>query len=326
MSDNVTYGGKPSGVPLDTGIATDNVGGVHYQRVKIDVGGDGSASPVTDIGTSANQAAILAELEGKPDVNEQGFYLELSQGNITGHSGIHKFGNAPDFDTADSEVEVWDGAADGTAYELMNYVYSTTAAIDSISSTDDSDTQDIEVQGLDSNFDLVTQTVALTGNTRKALTTDLIRIFRAKNVGSTNLAGHVIIYENDTTADDAGIPDDSNLIRAVIHPENNQTEMAIYTIPNGYTGYLTEYYASTGGASRSSEYLIRLKARPSGQVFQLKHKFALADGSTISEKMSFQFPMRFTAKTDIVMTAEALTAAITGVNIIAGFCIILVAD
>ena len=43
MADNVHAGSNASTLPE---IATDDVGGVHYQRVKLDVGGDGVSVPV----------------------------------------------------------------------------------------------------------------------------------------------------------------------------------------------------------------------------------------------------------------------------------------
>lgn len=46
MADNVTA--PPSGTGTATPvIATDDVGGVHYQKVKLDVGGDGATTPVS---------------------------------------------------------------------------------------------------------------------------------------------------------------------------------------------------------------------------------------------------------------------------------------
>jgi hypothetical protein len=249
--------------------------------------------------------------------------LSIAKGDVTDHSFIHKFGAAPDFDVGDGFVTVWDGAEDDVAWMLMNYVYSSTAAIDSISSTDDGDTQDVEIQGLDANYDLVIQTVTLTGNTRKALDTDLIRIFRIKNVDSSNFAGHVIVYENDTTGDDPGVPDDSNLIRAVVQPDNNQTEMAVFTIPDGYTGYMRSWYASTAGAKRDSQHTIKILARPFGQVFQLKHKANISVTGNSYIQHRYEEPEKFSAKTDIEMQMDTDTdiAGVAG-----GFDIVLVAD
>ena len=57
MSDNVTYSNVPSGVPAGNVIATDSVDDTHFQRVKLDIGGDGVSVPVEDLATSANQQA-----------------------------------------------------------------------------------------------------------------------------------------------------------------------------------------------------------------------------------------------------------------------------
>lgn len=249
---------------------------------------------------------------------------EVALGNYTGRSSINKFGNAPDFDTGDGEVTIWDGAEDGTAWENMVYDYSATADIDSISSSSGSDTVQMEIQGLDTNYALVTQNATLQGQTRVALGTSLIRVFRVKNIGAANLVGHVAVYPN--TALTSGIPTDKSKIRAVVHPENNQTEMAIYTVPNGYTALLHRMYANTAGATRSAEYLIKLKARPFGQVFQLKQKAVIADGNQIALDREFSLPIAFSAKTDIEMTAQILTTSVTDANLIAGFDLELVAD
>lgn len=295
------------------GIFVCSVAGVSQVRARISAWASGSITV---------EAAVSIGQDGSPgDVNINDG-LSIAKGEVPGTSFIHKFGAAPDFDVADGFVTVWDAAEDDTVWELMNYVYSATAAIDSISSTA-AETQDIEIQGLDANYDLVTQTITLTGTTRKALDTNLIRIFRAKNVDSTNLTGHVIVYENDTTADDAGVPDDSNLIRAIIQPVNNQTEMAVYTIPDGYTGYMRSWYASTAGAKRDSQHTIKILARPFGQVFQLKHKANIAVTGTSYIQHKYEEPEVFAAKTDIEMQMDTDTdvAGVAG-----GFDIVLVAD
>jgi hypothetical protein len=247
--------------------------------------------------------------------------LAIAKGDVTNTNFIHKFGSAPDFDVADGFVTVWDGAEDDTTWELMNYVYSATANIDRISSSDNGDTEDIEIQGLDTNYDLVTQTITLTGQTPASLTTSLIRVFRLKNVGSTNLVGHVFCFVNVATT--GGVPNTVANIRAVVQPDNNQTEMAVYTIPAGYTGYMRDWYASTAGAKRDSTHTIKMLARPFGQVFQLKHKSNIDVTGTSYIQHKYTEPEVFTEKTDIEMQMDT-DQDIAGVA--AGFDIVLVAN
>jgi len=247
--------------------------------------------------------------------------LEIARGNISNMTFIHKFGRTPDFDKGDGEVTVWDGADDSTADQMV-YQFSSTADIDSLVSSNAGDTQDIEVQGLDTNFDLVTQTITLNGQTRVALTTDLIRVFRLKNVGSTDIAGNVYCYVDSSIT--SGVPDDSTKIRAMINDGNNQTLMAVYTIPNGKTGYMGSFYASVAGPKKSSNYIIKLKARPTGEVFQLKNVNAISDTGNSHMQHFYNQPEVFAAKTDIIITAEITASGITAAAVSAGFDIILV--
>ena len=113
-------------------------------------------------------------------------------------------------------------------------------------------------------------------------------------------------------------------VRALIDNGNNQTEMAIYTIPNGKTGYMRSWYASSAGANKSSNYVIKLKARPTGGVFQLKHRMAITDSSPYQHKY-IETPS-FAAKTDLIMTAEMLVAGGTEASVSAGFDLVLVDD
>ena len=266
---------------------------------------------------------VQTTVDGNLSISDNSTGLSIAQGLVTGVSVIHKFGAAPDFDTGDNEITVWDGAEDGTAWELMNYVYSTTADIDSLSSSDNGDTVDMEIQGLDTNGVLTVQTITLTGQTRAPLTTSLKRVFRVKNVGATDLAGHVFVYVN--VALTAGVPNTAANIRAIVQPENNQTEMVVYTIPTGYTGYMRSWYASTAGANKTSNYIMKVKARPLGQVFQLKHRASIDDLGTSHIQHVYVDPPKFDAGTDLEMTTQML-ASTTAASISGGFDIVLVAD
>ena len=75
--------------------------------------------------------------------------------------------------------------------------------------------------------------------------------------------------------------------------------MAVYTIPSGKTGYMRDWYASTAGAKKGSSHVVKLIARPFGQVFQLKHKASIVEDGTSYIKHNYQEPEVFTEKTDI---------------------------
>ena len=263
--------------------------------------------------------AINATDSGNLRVTDAESGLAIAKGDVVGHTFIHKYGRSPDFDNTDGDVSIWDGADDGGTDE-MQYNYSTSAIIDSIVSSNAGDTQDIEVQGLDTNYALVTQTITITGQTRKALDTSLIRVFRLVNVGSTDVAGNVYCYEN--TALTAGVPTDTTKIRAMIVDGNNQTGMAIYTVPAGKTGYLRQWFASSSGAKKTTNYLIKLKARPFGQVFNLKHSVSIADDAPYMHP--YIEPQIFTEKTDVEMTAFVTDTGITAASVSGGFDMVLV--
>ena len=266
---------------------------------------------VVDIGATRSKNLKVTDAENG---------LAIAKGDVEGTSFNHKFGTAPDFDYGNGEVSIWDGAEDGEPYEQMNYVFSTGSGIDSISAEDAADTQDVVIQGLDGDWHELSQTVTLNGQTRVALTTPLRRVYRAFNDDNTDLTGHVFIYED--VALSGGVPTDSTLIRAVIHPENNQTEMAIYTVPVGYTGYMRSWYCSSAGASKSTNYIVRIKSRLPDKVFRLKHRMAW-DG-TIPYQHQYVEPEVFTEKTDIIMSAEITAGGVSSAAISAGFDIVIV--
>ena len=247
--------------------------------------------------------------------------LSIAKGDVADTTFVHKFGNAHDFDTSDGWVTIYDGADDADINQ-MKYQYSTSADIDSISSGSAADTQDLEIQGLDINYNLVNQTVTLSGQTRVPLTTNLFRVFRMKNVNSVDNIGHVYCYVNGAIT--SGRPNDSTTVRAVIQPENNQTLMAVYTVPAGKTAYMRKWYASTSGAKKTSNYIVELRARPIGGVFQIKHIQSLSDTATSVIEHTYEDPEVFSEKTDVEMRCTMTAGGGTEGSVSAGFDIVLI--
>lgn len=236
--------------------------------------------------------------------------LEIAKGNIPGHSAISKFGENPDVDAAE---DLW--SQGGT------YTFSSTANIDSVSSSDNGDTQDITILGLNVNFEFVEQTITLTGQATKALDTDLIRVFRSFNANSSNFAGDVYIYINGATVA-AGVPQTATDIRAFIAAGDNQTLMAIYTVPAGQTGYLFNYGTSLSKLSPATALTCSIRIRPFESVFLVKDRGAAATTGATNYKREFKVPLVLPEKTDIKIIIDTVSQANTGVS--GSFDIILV--
>lgn len=231
--------------------------------------------------------------------------LEVAKGNIPGASFISKFGQNEDIGTGAFE-DIWD--VGGT----YTYPADGTAPITHIDSTDAGDTEPIEVQGLDIDGNLVTQTKTLTGTTLVELDTPLWRVFRMKNEGTTDLVGTVqAVNAGDT------------VIYAQINNGNNQTLMALYTIPAGKTGYLLQGGASIVGLIRAYSIDGHFYMRPFGGVFQLKHTFGAASDGTSTFQHTYPIPLPIAEKTDV--RVRAVSSAAGGV-LNATFDILLIDD
>lgn len=249
---------------------------------------------------------------GRLDKIITGNGLEIAKGNVSGHSGVNKFGENGDVDTGAAE-DLWNQGGTKT--------FSATADIDSMSSSDNGDTQDVTIEGLAAGFIFTTQTIALTGQTTKALDIALIRVFRAFNADGTNFTGDIYIYINGATVV-TGVPSTATDIRAKIDAADNQTLMAIYTIPAGKTGYLMEYHVSMAKLSPATAIVCSLRARELDGVFRVQDRGSTATTGATSYIRDFATPLVLVEKTDIKIVIDSVTANNTDAS--GGFDIILV--
>ena len=239
--------------------------------------------------------------------------LEISRGNIIGLSKVIKFGGVNGI-APDTRSDVWDLA--GT------YPFPTSAVITRLR-TDTSDEVVmrgllVEVQGLDSGWNLVVQTKALSlTNTLTDLVeldTPLIRLFRMKVLGNVVGTDSIVAMNSGNTVGYGGML-----------TGNNQTLMAIYTVPLGKTAYITKYYASitqsSGKEPKSSKFGLWSADRANGYEFQLKHSLSVAQGGAAIEHNFKPYTGGFSEKTDIKITAQPLGES---GDVTAGFDIILV--
>lgn len=238
-------------------------------------------------------------------------HLLVPSGVWEGISPVNKFGRNSAVDTG-VEEEIWDGS---TAYTFPT---DTSDMTHIRAATDSALTQGavIEIQGLDANWELVVQTKALDGTnstTEVALDTPLIRCFRMK------------VLDGSTMDQDIWIGDDDFVVaaaKAIITAGNNQTLMAIYTVPAGKTAYMTCYYAYHNPATNQdpTSNAVKLWAadRANGYEAQIKHVIGLPVAGGF-QHLFFPY-QKFTEKTDLYMTSHPVGKA---ADVSAGFDLIL---
>jgi len=150
--------------------------------------------------------------------------------------------------------------------------YIATNAIDTISSSDNANTQEVVIEGhtVDGNgdFTFVTQTVTLTGTTKATLGTPLARCNRAYNNNGTTLAASstIYIYEDDDTAT-PGVPDTASKVHLTMNAGPEQSEKAATTISKDDFFIVHQFLGSVNkkaAATVDFEFQLRLK----GKIFR----------------------------------------------------------
>lgn len=188
------------------------------------------------------------------------------------------------------------------------------------SSSDDNDTVDITVQGLDASGDRQEQTIALTGETKVEIAgVTWSHVFRAWNSDSANLVGDVYIFEDDDLTD--GVPDTATKVRAKVDLAKQQTHMAFYTIPSGYTGYLLGWYGTLNRGNTAGAADIELFARANGGVFRSKDIRGVMGAGNSSFIHNYPIFPDYSELTDLKILANVTG---NGNDISAGFSLLCV--
>ena len=236
--------------------------------------------------------------------------LDAPRGIVSAQTTVNKFGENP-LIALGARSDVWDGVA--------NYSYPANVDMTHISENFDVAADrgaNVEIQGLDTSWALVTQHKALNATnsaTLVELDTPLRRTFRLKVLANIVAGANIDIHN-------AG----GGITYATAQAGNNQTLMALYTVPAGKTAYLTCYYvgvvAGTNQDPKSTEFKLWAADRANGYEFQLKHMRAIQAGQT-GITHCFKPYFKATEKTDIKITAQPEDKA---AKVHAGFDLILV--
>jgi len=232
--------------------------------------------------------AMEYNLGGEPVLRTTGSSVITNIQLPSGFGEIHKFGAVPSM-SQNTEGTIWD--EDDTIYPWStidsNGVLTVTVVEPnneaSTSTAHNGDT--VEIQGLDGDYALQTETVTISGSSGTT-SNNFKRVFRAKftNGGSFEPnTKRILIKSSGTTV-------------AKILENIGQTLMSIYTIPAGKTGYLMRLDVTAQGTATGS---FKLMVRPSGTgSFQTKH-IAEVNGVGGPYQLEYPIPQALTEKSDL---------------------------
>lgn len=209
------------------------------------------------------------------------YFLQVSRGLVPGHKRVFKFGYNGEIQNV--EETIWDV---GGIYAYPSSAVAMTAT--SASGATDSGVK-VTIEGLDANYDELSEEVTLNASGTATTTGSFLRVYRAFVSSGTALAGNITITNSSTTY-------------ASINSHDQQTLMALWTVPAGYTAYLFQIDTTAFTIQNNKVATIRMLTREENGVFRTQQKFDLFEGSYHQD---ITCPQPISEKTDIEFRAIA---------------------
>ena len=239
-----------------------------------------------------------------PSITQNGtqepFDLQVSRNQISWHKTRFQFGV---------------NTAVGTTFETLwtassVYSYLAAATVIKISSGSASDAsagtgaRTVLIEGLDADYNEVSETVSLNGQTAVNTVNSYLRIFDilVLTAGSGGAAAGVIYA--GTGAVTTGVP---AVVYAEIPVGYGKSQMAIWTVPAGYTAYITSYAFTTASATANNIVTGAMAIRPFGGVFSFEATAKIGGGNTWDRH--FDTYLVVPEKADIELQGAATAAA-----------------
>lgn len=229
------------------------------------------------------------------------YFLQVSRGLVDGHERVFKFGYNGEIQNI--EETIWDV---GGLYAYPSSAVTMTAT--SSSGATDSGIE-VTIQGVDTNYAELSETVTLNASGTATTTGSFLRVYRAFVSGSTASAGNITIANGGTTY-------------AYLSAADQQTLMALWTVPAGYTAYLFQIDTTAFTVQNNKVATIRMLTRELNGVFRTQNKFDLFEGSY---HLDITCPQPIPEKTDIEFRAIA-DSSNADLRVAATFDIIYIQD
>ena len=233
------------------------------------------------------------------------FELQVSRGQISFHNPQNIFGYGTTPATANLFRTVWENMA------TTEYLFPSSALTMQLVSTAAGDTASITIVGLDANYNATSEVLVLNGTTNVPTVNQYFRI-------------NSLFVSSGSTTNPTGVVSLSN--GGVVYGQINtgvfngttsslgRSQMAVYTVPAGYTFYGYRYGAYSSFNGNSANYTTyRAITNSSAGVQQL----IVQTPFNTTYEVQRHFPFPYAEKTDLrfQVASSAATAAVVSINI-----------
>ena len=236
--------------------------------------------------------------------------INIARGVIRGTTVIHKFGRNPNI-----------GGIPETVWEQGGvYTYLTVASTIYVSGADAQDgaagtgARTVTVQGLDADYNAIEETLTVDG---AVSTQSFLRVYRAfvASAGSLQTNKGNVLISTGASGGGTVLAKIATIGTGTVFGQG-QTNLALYTIPAGTTGFLTNWNIGVGAYNDAVTANLYTREVGNGLIFRTRDVMDVPGGL---HQRIYQVPFALPEKTDI----EVRAIASTGTNISSTFDILL---
>jgi len=244
----------------------------------------------------------MATLGVTSSISRMGVYepfdLQVSRGQISGHSTLSLFGYQSA--VGNTKIPVWENA---TAYTYITSA--STLTLVSTSASDDTVAK-VLISGLDSSFNPISETLALNGTSGVTTVNSYFRVnsllMTTPGTSQTTNVGTITLKQS------------SNVI-AQINAGIGKSQMSIYTVPAGYSFYLDLAEVNTSNSYTSSN-IITYSVQAINNTTGVKLSVLQQPFVSIYVANRSSDPFLYTEKTDIQWQLVTSTATTVSAGVI----------
>ena len=238
------------------------------------------------------------------------FYMQISRGQIPGHSVVHKFGRNPD--VGGTPETIWEQGGVYTYLTVASTIY--VSGADAQDSAAGTGARTVTVQGLDANYNEIAETLTVDG---AVSTKSFLRVYRAfvASAGSLQTNKGTVVISTGASGAGTVLATIATIGTGTVYGQG-QTNLSFYTIPAGKTGYLTNWNIGVGAYNDAITASLYTREIGNGLIFRTRDVMDVPGGL---HQRIYQVPFNLPEKTDI----EVRAIASTGTNISSTFDIVL---